>query len=290
MATVRRRLAWTRRSRSARRSLDPSSGGGPGASARSVRGLGHGLRNPDRALPVDERSPHLLGVEPGLDEEVEALGGDRRAASATGRSRRCRGSSSGAAPRSGRPRGRGGACGRRRSTSVPPETGSIEPSSRRIWKSMSSRPSSSWRENQSQPTAPAPRALVLHSWSNQASPVTSTSRGGSRPRRPRADPSARGHPRVADVVGRVAGLVALRREAAVAVGDEGLRRCEVEIEREARGRVARGQAHGAAVGVQRLGPPVLEPHGERLTVAPARPPAPRREALGRRVAARPRRP
>ena len=173
-----------------------------------------------------------------------------------------------------------------RSTSVPPETGSIAPSSRRIWKCMSSRPSSSCSENQSQPTAPAPRALVLHSWSNQASPVTSASRTrGSRPRCRVRCGRAR-HARVADVVRRVAGLVALRREAAVAVGDEGLRRPQLEVEGEAGGRVARDEPHGAAVGVQRIRPPVLEPDGERLAGRAGQPARAAREALGRGVAAR----
>ena len=171
------------------------------------------------------------------------------------------------------------------STSVPPETGSTSPSSRRIWKCISSRPSSSCSENQSQPTAPAPSALVLHSWSNQASPVT---RPRARRRAARdvrgADAAARRHARVADVVRRVARLVALRREAAVAVGDEGLRRPQLEVEREAGGRVARDEPHGAAVGVQGVRPPVLEPDGERLARSARQAARAAREALGRGVA------
>ena len=41
-------------------------------------------RRRHRALPVDERRAHLLGLEPGLDEQVEVLRGNRAAASATG--------------------------------------------------------------------------------------------------------------------------------------------------------------------------------------------------------------
>ena len=117
--------------------------------------------------------------------------------------------------------------------------------------------------------------------------LTSTSRRAAEPLAVArgADAAARGHARVADVVGRVAGLVALRREAAVAVGDERLRRAQLEVEGEAGGRVARDEAHGAAVGVQRLGTPVLEPDGERLAGRAGQPARAAREALGRGVAA-----
>ena len=75
-------------------------------------------------------------------------------------------------PRSARPRGarrRVRPSGPRRSPRRPARR---PPSSRRIRKYISSRPSSSCRLNQSQPTALGPSALVLHSWSNHASPST----------------------------------------------------------------------------------------------------------------------
>ena len=55
---------------------------------------------------------------------------------------------------------------------IPGDHQSMLPSSRRSVYSISSVPSSSWIENQSQPIWPADSTAVLYSWSIQLSPLT----------------------------------------------------------------------------------------------------------------------
>ncbi len=76
---------------------------------------------------------------------------------------------------------------------------------------MSSRPSSSWSANQSQPTWSGPSALVLHSRSIHAEPSTVNARP------PVCTCAGDGHPRQRVVVGGVARPGALSRKPALAV-------------------------------------------------------------------------